>query len=111
MTTILTVTHADNEVAAFLNGLVVYDKKTEGNPTFNDQVVLDPYLTGGMNVLVIAGTNWGGPATFTGSVTVGNVVTPFNFSVASSVNGMVFNQVFAIPHCCGTADGTTVSKR
>jgi len=98
MATILTVTRADNEVAAFLNGLVVYDKKTEGNPSFSDQVPLDPYLIAGMNVLVIAGTNWGGPATFTGSVTVGTVVTPFNFTAPSTPNGMVFNQVFAIPH-------------
>ena len=44
MATILTVTRVDNEVAAFLNGLVVYDKKTEGNPAFNDQIPLDPYL-------------------------------------------------------------------
>jgi hypothetical protein len=94
--TILTVTRADNEVAAFLNGLVVYDNKTDGDPLLNDQIPLDPYLIAGMNVLVIAGINWGGPATFTGSVTVGSVVTPFNYTGLSV--GMVFNQVFAIPH-------------
>jgi hypothetical protein len=98
MAATLTVTRADNEVAAFLNGLLVYDKKTEGNPAFNDQIPLDPYLVAGINALVIAGTNWGGPATFTGSVTVGTVVTPFNFTVGSSPNGMIFNQTFVIPH-------------
>jgi hypothetical protein len=98
MATTLTVTHADNEVAAFLNGLVIYDKKTENNPTFNDQIQLDPYLAEGLNVLTVAGTNWGGPATFSGSVTVGSVVTPFSFTAASTPNGMVFNQNFVIPH-------------
>jgi hypothetical protein len=98
MASTLTVTHADNEVAAFLNGLLVYDKKTEGNPTFNDQVPLDPYLIAGINVLVVAGTNWGGPATFTGSVTVGAVTTPFTYTATSTPNGMVFTQVFVIPH-------------
>jgi hypothetical protein len=98
MATTLTVTRADNEIAAFLNGLVVYDRKTDGNPPLNDQVPLDPYLIAGVNVLVIAGTNWGGPATFTGSVTTGAVVTPFNFTAGGTPNGMVFNQVFSIPH-------------
>lgn len=98
MATTLNVTRADNEVAVFLNGLLVYDKKTEGNPSFNDQVPLDAYLIAGMNVLVVAGTNWGGPATFAGSVTVGAVSTPFNYTAPSTPNGMVFTQVFAIPH-------------
>ncbi|HEY0328353.1 MAG TPA: hypothetical protein VGC77_04570 [Rhodopseudomonas sp.] len=98
MATTLTVTHADNEVAAILNGVVVYDKKTEGNPPINDQVPLDPYLAAGLNVLAITGINWGGPATFSGAVTVGAVVTPFNFAAASTPNGMVFNQTFVIPH-------------
>jgi hypothetical protein len=98
MATTLTVTHADNEVAAILNGLVVYDKKTEGNPPFNDQVQLDPYLIAGQNVLVIVGINWGGPAAFTGSVTVGSVVTPFNFTAGATPNGISFNQTFVIPH-------------
>jgi hypothetical protein len=93
----LTVTRADNEVSAFLNGIVVYDRKTEGNPAINDEVQLDPYLEAGLNSLVVAGTNWGGPANFAGSVTVGSVVTPFNFAVASTPNGMVFHQTFVIP--------------
>lgn len=94
----LTVTRADNEVAAFLNGLLVYDKKTENNPAFSDVVQLDPYLAAGLNALVVTGTNWSGPCTFTGSVTVGTVVTPFNFTAGGTPNGMVFHQTFVIPH-------------
>ena len=40
----LTITRADNEVAAFVNGLTVYDRKTEGDPALNDVVALDAYL-------------------------------------------------------------------
>ena len=70
----LTVTHADNEVSAFLNGLPVYDHKTEGDPTLNDVVALDAYLAKGLNTLVLVGVNWGGPANFKGSVKIGEVI-------------------------------------
>jgi len=93
----LKVTHADNEILATVNGLTVYDKKTEGNPAFNDQVNLDPYLAAGVNALVIIGVNWGGPAAFAGSVVVGDIETPFSFGAAATPKGIAFTQTFIIP--------------
>lgn len=93
----LKITHADNEILATVNGLIVYDRKTENNPTLNDQVVLDPYLAAGINTLVVIGINWGGPAAFAGSVTVGSIDTPFSYGAAATPNGVAFTQSFAIP--------------
>ncbi len=101
----LKITHADNEIWATVNGLVVYDKKTEGDPTINDHVNLDPYLAAGLNTLVIAGVNWGGPAHFTGSVVIGGIDTPFSFQAPSTPKGIVFTQTFVIPkQCCSVRE-------
>jgi hypothetical protein len=96
----LTVNNADNELAAFLNCIMVYDKKTENNPSFNDVVDLTPFLKSGCccNCLVLVGINWSGPATFKGSLTIGAHVQAFSFTVASSPNGIVWTQVFEIPY-------------
>lgn len=93
----LNVTHADNEVIAFLNGLQVYDRKTEGDPTLTDTLDLTPYLAAGINLLVLAGVNWGGPANFSGSVVIGKVTQPFAFTAASTPNGVAWSQTFVIP--------------
>ena len=94
---ILTVTRADNEVAAYVNGVQVYDKKTENNPAFNDVIELDAYLAAGLNALVLVGVNWGGPCTFSGTVQIGKVVQPFSYTANSTPNGIVWTQTFAIP--------------
>ncbi len=104
----LTVNNADNELAAFLNCVSVYDKKTEGNATFNDVVDLTPALKSGCccNCLVLVGINWGGPATFKGNLTIsgsptGTFVQPFfaTFpSLPGTANGIVWQQVFNIPY-------------
>ncbi len=93
----LTITHADNEILATVNGVIVYDKKTENNPTLNDQIDLGPYLASGINTLVVIGVNWGGPAAFAGLVSIGSVVTPFSFGAALTPNGVAFTQTFVIP--------------
>lgn len=93
----LNITRADNEIFATVNGLVVYDKKTENDPVLEDKVDLTPYLADGLNTLVIAGINWGGPAHYVGSVVVGNITTPFNFTAPQTANGVVFTQTFVIP--------------
>lgn len=93
----LNVTHADNEVIAFLNGLKIYDHKTEKDPTLKDSVDLTPYLTSGVNLLVLAGINWGGGANFSGSVVIGDITQPFTFKADSTENGVVWHQTFIIP--------------
>jgi len=96
----LTVNNADNELAAFLNCVTVYDKKTENNPSFKDVVDLTPFLKSGCccNCLHLIGINWGGPATFKGSLTIGTLVQPFSATFPSTPNGIVWQQIFEITY-------------
>src|ERR1700688_141484 len=57
----LVINNADNELIAYLNTEQVYDRKTEGDPAFNDSVDLSSRLKQGHNSFVIIGVNWGGP--------------------------------------------------
>jgi hypothetical protein len=94
----LTVNNADNELAVFINGITVYDKKTEGDPPLTEVVDLTPSLVAGNNTVVVIGINWGGPANFKGFFTVGTFQIPFGAKLASSPNGICFSQVFNIPY-------------
>jgi hypothetical protein len=97
----LTINNADNELAAFVNCVKVYDKKTEGNPSLKDEVDLTPFLTGCCcNCLTLVGINWGGPATFKGKLTIGTLDIPFSATFPSTPNGICWEQTFAIPYCC-----------
>lgn len=94
----LTVKRADNEIAAYLNGVLVYDKKTENDPALNDVVDISGFLQKGCcNSLVIVGVNWGGPAHFEGSLSVDNSTTSWSFQSQSTPNGIVFDRSFTIP--------------
>jgi hypothetical protein len=46
----LVINNADNEVIAYLNTEQVYDRKTEGDPTFNDSVDLSGKLRHGHTI-------------------------------------------------------------
>ena len=59
----MVVNNADNELITYLNTKRVYDRKTEGDPTFNDSVDLTGRLKHGHSSFVILGINWGGPRT------------------------------------------------
>jgi hypothetical protein len=94
----VTIKRADNEIAVFVNGILAYDKKTEGDPPLNDVVDISGFLQHGCcNSVVIIGINWGGPAHYEGSLTVDNSTTAWAFQAASTVNGMVFDRSFTIP--------------
>jgi hypothetical protein len=102
----LTVNNADNELAAFVNGITVYNRITAGNPPLTDVVDLTPALEAGNNILVIIGINFDGPATFKGSLTIGpspsgttSFVIPFfaTFPTTTPPQGIVWTQVFNIP--------------
>jgi hypothetical protein len=96
----LTINNADNELAAFLNCVNVYDKKTEGNPSFNDVVDLTPFLISGCccNCLTLIGINWGGSATFKGTLTIGTHVQQFSATFPSTPNGICWQETFTIPY-------------
>ena len=49
----LVIDNADNELIAYLNTEQVYDRKTEGDPTFRDSVDLSSRLKHGHSSLVI----------------------------------------------------------
>ena len=94
----LTIKRADNEVAAFLNGILVYDKKTEGDPPLSDVVDLTGFIQHGCcNTLVVIGINWGGPAHYEGSLSIDSSTTSWAFTSPSTPNGMVFDRSFTIP--------------
>jgi hypothetical protein len=95
---ILNVSRADNELFAFLNGVMVYDRKTENNPSLDDAVDLVPALKSGDNILVLGGINWGGPATFAGSLSINGFSTPFSVTLPSTEKGLIWHQVFNIPY-------------
>ena len=93
---ILTVTRADNQVVAILNGNVVYDRKTEGNPALSDQVSLTRLLAPGLNHLAIIGINWGGPASYRGTLQIDSSVVAWGQSQATPGNGMTWQTSFQI---------------
>lgn len=94
----VTIKRADNEIAVFVNGILAYDKKTEGDPALNDVVDISGFLQRGCcNSVVIIGINWGGVAHYEGSLTVDTSTTAWAFQAASTPNGMVFHESFTIP--------------
>jgi hypothetical protein len=92
-TVVLTVTRADNELIALLNGNIVYNKTTENNPEFSDVVNLTSSLIQGNNVLTLLGINWGGGAVYQGTLTIDSTTTPWGASYSSTANGLVWSQV------------------
>lgn len=94
----VTIKRADNEIAVFVNGILVYDKKTEGDPVLNDVVDITGFLQHGCcNSVVVIGIDWGGTIHYEGSLTVDNSTTSWAVQGPSTVNGMVFNRSFTIP--------------
>jgi hypothetical protein len=87
---LLVVHNADNEVIAFVNTDQVYDRKTEGDPTFTDSVDLSSKLRIGHNSVVILGINWGGPAHFIGNLSLdGRTLFDMTFALPTTPNGVV----------------------
>jgi hypothetical protein len=86
----LVIKNADNELIAYLNTEQVYDRKTEGDPAFNDSVDLTGRLKHGHNSFVILGVNWGGPAHYVGQLTLdGRVLLSMTFGLPTTPNGVV----------------------
>jgi hypothetical protein len=93
----LVINNADNELIAYLNTEQVYNRKTDGDPTFNDSVDLSGRLKHGHNSLVILGVNWGGPAHYVGQLTMdGKVLLSMAFGLPSTPNGVVASWVAEI---------------
>jgi hypothetical protein len=75
----------------------VYNRKTEGDPIFNDFVDLTGKLKHGHNSFVILGVNWGGPAHYVGQLTLdGKVLLSMTFGLPSTPNGVVASWVAEI---------------
>jgi hypothetical protein len=93
----LVINNADNELIVYLNAEQVYNRKTEGDPIFNDFVDLTGKLKHGHNSFVILGVNWGGPAHYVGQLTLdGKVLLSMTFGPPSTPNGVVASWVAEI---------------
>ena len=93
----LLINNADNELIAYLNTEQVYDRKTEGDPTFNDSVDLSGKLKHGHNSFVILEVNGGGPAHYVGQLTLdGKALLSMTFGLPSTPNGAVASWVAEI---------------
>ena len=92
----LTVTRADNQIAAYLNGSRVYFKSTDNDPYLNDVTDLTDKLNPNLNTLLIVGVNWGGPYNFTGNLNAYGTITNWSASKNTSPNGIVWSQSFNI---------------
>jgi hypothetical protein len=93
----LVINNADNELIAYLNTEQVYDRKTEGDPTFDDSIDLSGKLKHGHNSFVILGVNWGGSAHYIGQRTLdGKVLLSKTFGLPSTPNGVLASWVAEI---------------
>jgi hypothetical protein len=93
----LVINNADNELIAYLNSEQAYDRKTEGDPSFNDSLDLSGKLRHGHNSLVILGVNWGGPAHYVGQITLdGKILFSMTFGLPNTPNGVVASWVAEI---------------
>ena len=95
-TVVLTINRADNELIALLNGIIVYDKKTDGNPSLNDVVNLTNLVTSGDNILTLLGINWGDEADYAGTLTVDATTTTWGASYKNTANGLAWSDVIHI---------------
>lgn len=85
---VLRINNADNEVAVMLNDLLLYDRKTEHDPTFNNQVELGEILKPGLNYLNVIGIDWSAVFHFKFSLDVnGNNVSSFSRDDKGSPGG------------------------
>jgi hypothetical protein len=94
----LVINNADNELSAYLNTEQVYERKTVGDPTFNeDSVDLSARLKHGHNSFVILGINWGGPAQYVGQLILdGKVLLSMTFGLPNTRNAVVASWVAEI---------------
>jgi hypothetical protein len=95
--TTLTVNYIDNQVVAFLNGKEVYNKTDQvSQQQFPDTVELTDKLKLGSNALLIVGINWGGPARFEGSLTIGDARTDWAEQIDIEKLGLIWSKLFDI---------------
>ena len=89
---IINVNNADNQIKIYLNGREIYSKSTERDPSFHDHFSISTSeLRSGYNVLLLIGSNWGGPAHYKANVTVnGRVIAQWDERVPSG-NGVVWD--------------------
>ena len=87
--------NADNEVFSFLDGELLLDKKTEGDPSFQEDYSKE--LGTGFHRLVVGGVNWGGPAHYRWSIILdGTVRDEVDLRQGSSANGLSYYVAYNI---------------
>ena len=87
--------NADNEVFGFLDGELLVDKKTEGDPSFQEDSARE--LSTGFHRLVVGGVNWGGPAHYRWSIILDGVVRDeVDLRQGASPNGLSYYVAYSI---------------
>lgn len=87
--------NADNEVFGVLDGELLLDRKTDGDPSLQEDY--DRELSKGRHRLVVCGVNWGGPAHYRWSIILdGNVKDDVDLHQGATPNGLSYFVVYDI---------------
>jgi len=87
-TVVLRVENADNELVVVLNDLLLYNRKTERDPSLRDEIELGEILKPGINFLNVLGIDWGHVFHYKFSLDVnGNNVSSFSRDDSGPISG------------------------
>ena len=88
----LVVTHADNQLVAYVNGTEIYNRTTDGDPTLNDPPTnFSNLLQPGLNTLLLIGIGWGAAYHFAGHVQIDNIKRKFSRQTPSTKRGKTWH--------------------
>jgi hypothetical protein len=97
-TTLVHVTKCDNELritavpTGGLGSLEMLHMTSGFNNPVEYKVIPQSVLPPGSYILVMEGTNWGGPSVFTVSLTTGGVTTPITFGAGLPAGGVATHE-------------------
>ena len=98
-TTLVHVTRCDNELritaipAGGIGSMEILHMTSGFNNPVEYKVIPQSVLPAGSYILVLEGTNWGGPSGFNVILTTGGVPTPHAFGVGLPAGGVASQQV------------------
>lgn len=88
----LVVTNADNQLVAYVNGIEIYNRTTDGDPTLNDPPTdFSNLLQPGLNTLLLIGIDWGAAYHFAGHIQIDNTKRNFSAQAPSTKGGKIWN--------------------
>jgi hypothetical protein len=91
---VIRVHNADNALIAFLDNELIVNKKTEGDPSFQEDFT--KLLNPGSHRLIVGGLNWGGPGHYRYSIILDDDVRDTVDTKSNDPNGLVYYRVYLI---------------